>query len=333
MAPTRPPAIRRMVLTAVVLATMPVVAGCTAGQPAPEPSLSSSTLTHSLVVGAPNTAEGAVIAELYSGALQAAGVPSSVKTGLGDQTAALDALKAGSVQILPAYTGDLMRTVNGTAKDTGDDTVRNAAASALPKPLSMLDASGAQNREVVAVTQVTAERYQLKSMDDLGKVCSQLVLAAPSGFSENTYGSSALESAYNCKPKRIQAFGVTAGPDGGPAAPTAAEQDSPYTIPQPLKALLQDDVQAAVLLSTDPAINDNALVVLDDGKKALLPEQIVPLVNDPALPQQARDAVNNVSRTLSSDDLIQMNRAVQGDQARSPREVALSWLKDKGIAK
>ncbi|MDP5227083.1 MULTISPECIES: ABC transporter substrate-binding protein [Arthrobacter] len=332
MIPTRQAAIRRMAAAAAVLAGLPALAGCSPAGPTPTPVPSSSIPARPVVVGATDTAEGQILAELYSGALQAAGLKSSVKTGVGGRAASLEALKSGAVQLVPTYTGGLLRALGTTAKDTGDDTVRAAAVAALTKPVTALDASGAQDREVIVVTKVTAERYQLKSLSDLGKVCSQTTFAAPADFSSDPYGGVALKGDYSCTPKKTVTYGVTSGPDGGPTVP-AADADNRYTIPQPLKALLQDDVQVAVMLSTDPAIADNDLVVLDDDKKALLPEQVLPLVDGILLPAQARDVINSLSRTLTSDDLVQMNRAIQGDQAGTPHDVAGAWLQDKGILK
>jgi len=317
-------------MAAAVLACLPAFTACTPGQPAPSPAVTSNAPQRPVVVGALDTAEGAIIAELYSGALRAAGVPSSVKLNVGGRAATLEALRSGSVQLVPAYSGSLLEALGGSAKDTGDDAVKAGITAALRKPMAILDASGAQDREAVVVTKVTAEKYQLKTLDDLGKVCSQTVFAAAADFSGTPYGSQALKSAYSCTPKRLLTYGMKTGPDGGPSLPTG-QQSSDYTIPQPLRSLLEDEAQVAVLLSTDPAIEDNDLVVLEDTRKALLPEQVLPVVNEVALPDKARDAVNNVSRTLSADDLVTMNRAIRGDQARTPREVALSWLKERGI--
>jgi|GEM_PF-1063578 len=330
MAPLRRSVVFRTVMAAAVLACLPAFTACTPGQPAPSPAVTSGAPQRPVVVGALDTAEGALIAELYSGAIRSAGVPSSVKLNVGGRAATLEALRSGKVQLVPAYTGSLLEALGGSAKDTGDDAVKTGITTALRKPLAILDASGAQDREVVVVTKVTAEKYQLKTLEDLGKVCSQTVFAAAADFSGGAYGSQALKSGYSCTPKRILTYGMTGGPDGGPSLPSGQTQPS-SALPQPLRSLLEDEAQVAVMLSTDPAIGDNDLVVLEDNRRALLPEQVVPVVDEVALPDKARDAVNNVSRTLTADDLVTMNRAIRGDQARTPHEVAVSWLKERGI--
>lgn len=90
--------------------------------------------------------------------------------------------------------------------------------------------------------------------------------------------------------------------------------------------------QVADIYTTTPAIADNDLVVLEDPKNNFIAQQVLPLYNKAKMTDKAKDALNAVSRTLTAEDLLSLNRAVSGHQKQNPKDAA-SWLKDKGLAK
>ena len=53
----------------------------------------------------------------------------------------------------------------------------------------MLDPSKAEDKDAMVVTKATAEKYQLKSIEDLAKVCKDLTMAAPATFETRPTGS------------------------------------------------------------------------------------------------------------------------------------------------
>jgi osmoprotectant transport system substrate-binding protein len=165
----------------------------------------------------------------------------------------------------------------------------------------------------MVVTKATATKYSLSSIADMSKVCSDLVIGAPATFEQRAYGLPGLKDKYNCVPKQFQPFN-----DGG----------GPVT----LKALLSNDIQVADIFTTTPSIADNDLVVLDDPKNNFIAQQVVPLVNTANVSDAAKKALNAVSSKLTTTDLINLNRAVSGNQKQSPADAAKAWLKDKGLA-
>ena len=178
----------------------------------------------------------------------------------------------------------------------------------------MLDASKAEDKDAMVVTKATAEKYQLKSIEDLAKVCSEIVVGAPATFAERAYGLPGLKKNYNCVPKKLEPFS-----DGGGAVT--------------LKALLSDQVQVADIYTTTPSIADNDLVVLEDPKNNFIAQQVLPLYNKAKMTDKAKEALNAVSKILTTEDLINLNRAVSGSQKQNPKDAAAAWLKDKGMAK
>jgi osmoprotectant transport system substrate-binding protein len=148
----------------------------------------------------------------------------------------------------------------------------------------------------------------------MAKVCDQLIVGAPGTFADRAYGLPGLKAKYNCVPKQFKALGDT----GGPIT---------------LKDLLSDNIQVADIFTTTPSIADNALVVLQDPKNLFIAQQVLPLVKTAKVDDKAKTALNSVSKILTTDDLINLNRAVSGNQKQSPKDAATAWLKDKGIVK
>lgn len=281
---------------------------------APATGGASSGSGGALVVGSADFPESQIMAEVYAGALNAAGVTASTKPNIGSREVYFKAVQDGSVDVVPDYGGNLLLYVNKDATEVSAEDIAKALPAKLPGGLAVLDAAKAEDKDAMVVTKATAEKYQLKSIEDLAKVCSEIVVGAPATFAERAYGLPGLKKNYNCEPKKLEPFS-----DGG----------GPLT----LKALLSDQVQVADIFTTTPSIQDNDLVVLADPKNNFIAQQVVPLYNKAKMTDKAKDALNAVSRILSTEDLINLNRAVSGTQKQNPKDAAAAWLKDKGLAK
>ena len=280
----------------------------------PATSAGGSGEATSLVVGSADFPESQIVAELYAGALNAAGLAATTKPNIGSREVYFKAVQDGSVDVVPDYTGNLLLHVDKEATEESADDIAGALPDKLPDGLAVAEASKAENKDAMVVTKATAEKYQLKSIEDLAKVCSEIVVGAPATFAERAYGLPGLKENYNCEPKKLEPFS-----DGG----------GPVT----LKALLEDQVQVADIYTTTPSIADNDLVVLEDPKNNFIAQQVIPLYNEAKMTDKAKEALNSVSRILTTEDLINLNRAVSGDQKQGAKEAAEAWLKDKGIVK
>ena len=281
---------------------------------APATSGAASGEATSLVVGSADFPESQIVAEIYAGALAAAGITATTKPNIGSREVYIKAVQDGSVDVVPDYTGNLLLHVDKEAAEESAEDIAAALPEKLPEGLAVLEPSEAENKDAMVVTKATAEKYQLKSLEDLAKVCSEIVVGAPATFVERAYGLPGLKENYNCEPKKLEPFS-----DGG----------GPVT----LKALLEDQVQVADIYTTTPSIADNDLVVLEDPKNNFIAQQVVPLYNEAKMTDTAKEALNSVSRILTTEDLINLNRAVSGSQKQGAKEAADAWLKEKGIVK
>ncbi|MCY0903415.1 ABC transporter substrate-binding protein [Arthrobacter sp. H14-L1] len=283
------------------------------GNPLKDPTTSAAAGSGgSVIVGSADFPENATIAEIYAGALNAAGVTATTKLNIGSREIYYPALKDGSIDIIPDYSGNLLVKVDPSNTATDAASIVKALKSKLDPGLSVLDPAKAEDKDAMVVTKVTAQKYNLKSIDDLAKVCDKLTLGAPPEFAERSNGLAGLKAKYNCVPANFKKL-----PSG------------PVTV----KALTSDDVQVADIYTTTPDITDQDLVVLEDPKGNWAAQQVIPLVKTDKVSDAAKTALNKVSSLLTTDDLISLNRMVSGDQKLDPKAAAATWLKDKGITK
>lgn len=294
------------------------LAGCSGGGGDPlaseEPSeTAASGAAEAVVVGSADFPESSTLAEIYAGALNGAGIPAETKLGIGSREVYLPALEDGSIDLIPEYSGALLVGVDPETDLVDASDIVEALPDALPEGLVILEPSDAENKDAMVVTAATAEKYQLESIEDLAKVCDQLTLAAPAEFAERAQGLAGLEEKYGCVFKEFTPIGDSGGP---------------LTV----DALLNDDVQVADIYTTTPAIEENDLVVLADPKQNWPAQQVVPLASSQALTDEAVDVLNKVSAQLTTEDLIELNQAVSGDQKLDPSEAARTWLEEKGFA-
>jgi len=79
------------------------------------------------------------------------------------------------------------------------------------------------------------------------------------------------------------------------------------------------------------AVPGDQLVALTDDKKLQTVDNIIPAVNAKAASQPLLDALNKVQATLTSADLIALNKSTDIDRKTSPN-VAKDYVTTKGLA-
>ena len=306
----------RRALMGLALTGLLALTACGANSdPAAEPEESGAS--GSVVVGSADFPESQIIAEIYAGALKAEGIDASTKPNIGSREIYYGAVEEGSIDIVPDYSGNLLLFADPEATAQAPEEVVEALPDALEKRspdinLGILEASEAENKDAMVVTKATAEKYSLASLEDMGEVCGELTLGAPSTFQERSYGLAGLKEKYGCEFAGFEAIN-----DGGGAIT--------------LEALLNDDIQVADIYTTTPSIEDNDLVVLEDPKNNWLAQQVVPVVNLDTVGEDAQTVLNEVSAELTTEDLLNLNREVSGDEKRNPADAAADWLKEKGL--
>jgi len=272
------------------------------GQSGPAPS-------DVLRVGSADFTESALLADIYAGALRAKGVKVERKS-LGPRETYIPALKDGSIDLIPEYTGTLLKYLDKEATQTSSEEVYTALKSAVPPPLTVLDKSPAEDKDAVVVTRSTADRYRARSIADLAPHCGEVIFGGPSEFEKRADGLPGIEKKYNCTFKQFKAL------DTGPIT---------------VSALADDTVQAADIFTTNPALVEKGFVALEDPAGNFAAQNVVPLIASAKASAQVRDVLNTISAKLTTPTLIDLQRKVNGPDKPSTAAVAKEWLAQNNL--
>ncbi|MCF1435503.1 glycine/betaine ABC transporter substrate-binding protein [Agrobacterium vitis] len=273
-------------VSAFALMTLSAASGLAAGDPLAAPP-TERTDTKTIIIGSADFPESQLLATLYAKALAAKGIKVETKLNIGSREVYMPALLDGSIDLLPEYAGAALSYLDKKATAHTPDDVAAALKAALPKGVSMLTPSAAQDSDGVAVTRATAEKYKLKTIADLAPVASEFVLGGPPEWKTRKEGIIGLREVYGLEFKSLKALDV-----GGPLT---------------LSALVNGQIQAANLFSTDPAIATNDLVMLEDVKNLFPAQNVVPVIATAKVSETVTKTLDAVSAALTTKDLVVMN--------------------------
>ncbi len=120
-------------------------------------------------MGSANFPENVILGEIYAQALEAQGATSTTKMNIGARPKYCRSLEAGSLDLFPEYTGSILVYIDQSSTATTPDDVYAALAKALPSNLVALDQAEAQDSDAIVVTKETADKFELKTIEDLAK--------------------------------------------------------------------------------------------------------------------------------------------------------------------
>jgi osmoprotectant transport system substrate-binding protein len=319
----------RAVFGAALAAVAVVATACGSGDPtkpsAPPSTAQSSTTagssstsgspapaqTDSIVVGSANFQESALLADIYAEALKAKGVKVSTKLNIGSRETYIPALKDGSIDLLPEYSGVLLQYFDTKATAVSSTDVYSALQTAVPSGLTVLDQSKAEDKDAIVVSKDVAAKYHLTSIADLASVASKLTLGGPPEFKTRPDGVPGLKTNYGVT------FGTYKTLDAG----------GPLTV----NALKNGQIDAGDIFTTDPSITQNGFVVLADPKFNFAAQNVLPLINKSKASDTVKTALNAVSAKLDTNTLIGLLTKVVSDK-QDPDAVAKAWVASAGLS-
>src|SRR4029453_14860266 len=282
-----------------------------AGSPEPGQPSASSAAAAPIVVGSADFTESKIMAEIYSQALQAKGIESSTKLGIGSREIYIKALQDQSISEVPEYTGNLLLNFDPNPTATTPEEVEKALPAALPSDLKLLKPSAAADQDVYVVTKDFSAKNGITSLEDLKKIASTSTLGGPPELEDRAYGPPGLEKIYGAK---FKAF-----------------VPSPKYPPK-ISDLDNNKIQVATFFTTDAVIAEKGYVQLEDPQSMILPQNVVPLVrSDVASNATAVAALDAVQAALTTEELMQLDKKVDFDH-QDPGQVAGEWLKSKSLA-
>src|SRR5699024_1192692 len=186
-----------------------------------------------------------------------------------------------------------------------DQTVLKALRKHLPDGIVALEASPAEDKDTLVVTQATADEYQLETMSDLAPVASKLVMGGPPEDKTRYVGLRGFEEVYGIKFKGFRSLDP-----GGPLTTAALDAGS---------------IDVARMFTTQGIIQAKGWVVLKDDKHLVAGQHLIPIVREAVLTPAISKALNAVSQALTTEQLQAMNKRVMVDKT-APEAVAATWV-------
>ncbi|RIJ77449.1 ABC transporter substrate-binding protein [Nakamurella silvestris] len=262
----------------------------------------------SITVGSADFPESIYLANVYAAALTKAGIPSTVKASIGSREVYMPALLDGSIDLLPEYNGSVLRYFAKDSKEVSTADVDAALPAALPAGYQVLKSSKAEDKDSVTVTKETADKYNLKTIEDLVPVAKDLIFGGAPELQTRVDGVPGLEKTY------------------GLVFQSYKPLDSGGTLT--INALKSGEIDAADIYTTTPAIYDNGFVVLEDTKNNFAAQNIIPLINSGKASTKVVETLDAVSAALTTENLTEeLKKVYNGDD---PATVAKAWVDTLG---
>ena len=267
-----------------------------------------------IVIGAQDFGESAILAEIYGQALDAAGYPVEQQALGGFRDIVYTSFDSGDINFTAEYAASALEFLNEGAGEATPDIAETAAAlqtHLAERGLVALDASPAVDSNSFVVTQATADELGLGAVSDL---TDDLTLGGPPDCAENAY----------CIPGLIDVYGIDLS-----ANFTPLDGGGPLT-----KAALEGgEIDVGIIFSTDSAIADKGWVVLEDDKGLINADNVIPVTTQEIVDTYGDDftaLVDSISAALDTAGLTELNRRFDVD-AEDADVIAREWLESEGL--
>lgn len=269
-----------------------------------------------ITVGSANFAESTILAEIYAQVLEAEGYEVDRKLNIGSREVYFPALERGEIDLLPEYTGALVRFLTKdetSATSDSQETYQRVSAELEERDLVALDFSDAQDKDAIVVTKETADRLNLSKVSDLAPHASGLVFGGSPECPTRPSCLKGLREVYELEFKEVKTLDV--------AGPTT------------IAALEGGEVDVSLLFTTQGIIADKGFVVLDDDKGIEVAQNIFPAVRSEivdAYGDELVDLIDSITAKLTTEGLTELNKRADVDKD-DPDDIAGSWARDNGF--
>jgi osmoprotectant transport system substrate-binding protein len=276
----------------------------TASSAAPKPKV---------IIGAQDFGESQILSEIYKQGLEAKGFTVELQKLGGFRDLEIKAFDSGTINFAPEYAASMLEGLNGKKGEASSDVTANVdklKTQLDPKGLVALDVSQAVDTNAFVLTKEKSDQLGIKSLSDLASKGKDLKLGAPTDCETNAFCIPGLKRVYNLDLSgKFQALETSA------IAP----------------ALDAGAIDVALLFSTDGRIAAKNYVLLQDDKKMLAADNVLPVVKkDLSSNSELTTVVNAISKTLTTDDLIAMNKRFDVDK-EDAAVIAKDYLTQKKL--
>ncbi|MHC3760801.1 ABC transporter permease/substrate-binding protein [Streptococcus suis] len=273
--------------------------------------------TKQLVIAGKLGAEPEILINMYKLLIEdQTDIKVEIKPNFGKTSFLYEALKSGSIDIYPEYTGTITSTLlKNSSMDlsTNSDEVYTYAKEAILEQdgLMYLAPMAFQNTFALAVTEDYAQKNGIEKISDLAKVQQTAVAGFSLEFNDREDGNIGLKNLYNL-------------------------QLNVKTMEPALRyeAIKSGNVQIIEAYSTDSKVVTYKLKILEDDKELFPPYQAAPLLTKETLDKypELEQVLGALAGKISTEEMTQMNYAVDVE-GKSAEQVAREYLEQEGLLK
>ena len=282
-----------------------VLAGCS----------SSSKNSGKVVIGGKNFTEQDILVYLMKYTIEEkTELTAEVKPFLGGTNIVSQALDRGDVDIYAEYTGTGLMNILGQPLISDPQAAYDKVKAMYKekKKIIWLEPFGFNNTYTITMRTDVADSMGISKVSDLAGKASELSFGCTHEFLERPDGLNGLQEKYGVRFK--QANGMD------PGLTYAAVRDK--------------KVDLIDAFATDGRILAFNLKVLEDDKQFFPPYFAAPIVREDTLKKhpEIADALKLLAGKISNQEMAALNAKVDLEK-KDAKEVAKTWLKEKGIIK
>ncbi|HEM3599077.1 TPA: ABC transporter permease/substrate-binding protein [Streptococcus suis] len=273
--------------------------------------------TKQLVIAGKLGAEPEILINMYKLLIEdQTDIKVDIKPNFGKTSFLYEALKSGSIDIYPEYTGTITSTLlknSPTDLSTNPEEVYAYAKEAILEQdgLVYLAPMAFQNTYALAVTEDYAQKNSIEKISDLAKVQQTAVAGFSLEFNDREDGNIGLKNLYNL-------------------------QLNVKTMEPALRyeAIKSGNVQIIEAYSTDSKVVTYKLKILEDDKQLFPPYQAAPLLSKETLEKypELEQVLGVLAGKISTEEMTRMNYAVDVE-GKSAEQVAREYLEQEGLLK
>lgn len=239
----------------------------------------------------------------------------TLKPGLGKTSFVFNALKSGSIDIYPEFTGTaISEFLKEEAINNNQEDVYLQAKEGMQEQFDMvmLSPMNYNNTYALAVSEELAESYQLQKISDLKPIEQKVKAGFTLEFNDREDGYVGIQKRY------------------GVAFTTLATMEPKLRY----QAIQSGDINVLDAYSTDSEIRQFKLRVLEDDQALFPPYQGAPLLRKETLIDypEIGEALNQLADHITDDEMREMNYQVNVE-GKLAAEVAKEYLVKIGLLK
>lgn len=269
-----------------------------------------------ITVGSKNFTEQKILGEIFAQGFEAAGYTVKKELNLGDEKTALKALEENEISAYPEYTGTALLSFFGVKSDDIPTDPQQAFDQAkqgfAEKDLTAYPPTPFTSSNEVAITKATQERLGgITKISELADKAGELTL----------YGSPECRQRLDCLLGLQQVYGL------------AFKRFVPVAIDLRHQVLEQGKADLSIVFTTDPQIQRNDEVLLEDDKGMFPPYNSTLVVRNDVVEAAGEDlprVIEQVEAGLTDDVMQELNARVDLDK-KTPEAVAGEYLRESGL--